>query len=272
MGKPVRKPSVAGQFYPADADELRGEVGRYVSVAAPRKQCLGIVSPHAGLMYSGAVAGAVYSSVIIPPIAVLLGPNHTGVGSRGAVMASGTWVVPTGTVSVDTGVAESLLQHAPVLHEDQGAHLFEHALEVQLPFILFFREDVRIVPVTFMHLTLDECVRTGRAIAHAIRSSSTDILMIASSDMSHYVPDRIAREKDSMAIERILEIDPEGLYDVVERHAISMCGYIPATVMLAAARELGAKSAQLIRYATSAETSGDYGHVVGYAGILVGSS
>ncbi|MGW8271971.1 MAG: AmmeMemoRadiSam system protein B [Thermodesulfovibrionales bacterium] len=270
MAHAVRKPAVAGQFYSADSERLRQEVGRFVSAEGRKKKCLGVVSPHAGLMYSGAVAGAVYSAVVIPPTVVLLGPNHTGIGPRAAVMATGAWALPTGTLTVDNGVAAALLSRSALLSEDSSAHLFEHSLEVQLPFIHFFREDVKIVPVTMMHLSLDECIRMGSEMAEAIRAASTEILMVASSDMSHYVPDRVAREKDRMAIDRMLEIDPEGLYEVVERHSISMCGFVPATVMLAAARDLGAKSAELVKYATSAETSGDYGHVVGYSGILVG--
>ncbi|MGE5894679.1 MAG: AmmeMemoRadiSam system protein B [bacterium] len=265
----VRKPAVAGQFYSAEPERLLQQVERYLVPGSTKQKCIGIVSPHAGLMYSGPVAGAVYSSVELTDTVLLLGPNHTGMGERASVMGSGEWTIPTGTFQIDTDFAAALVSRTPIISESSSAHLYEHSLEVQLPFIGYFRSDVRIVPVTIMQLSLEECFEIGRGIAETIQSRRQEVLIIASSDMSHYVTDETARKKDSLAIERILSIDPEGLYSVVHDHAISMCGYIPATIMLVAARVLGASSAELVRYATSGEVSGDYRQVVGYAGILV---
>lgn len=268
MGDTVRRPAVAGQFYRGDRESLRRQVAEYIRPAEPQK-CIGIISPHAGFMYSGRVAGAVYSSVLIPDAVLLMGPNHTGFGDRASIMASGEWVVPTGTFTIDTDLAGLLLKAAPILSENVSAHLYEHSLEVQLPFLGYFRESVNIVPLTLMQLTLDECLQVGKGVAETISSSDKQIMMIASSDMSHYVSDETARKKDRMAIDRVLALDPEGLYEVIRKENITMCGYIPATIMLFAGKILGASSAELISYATSAEESGDYDHVVGYAGIVI---
>lgn len=268
MGSSVRRPAVAGQFYRGDSESLNRQIQEYISPAIPRK-CIGVVSPHAGLMYSGSVAGAVFSSIIIPDAVLLIGPNHTGYGERASLMVTGEWIVPTGTFPVNDDLARRILEATSLVTEGSVAHLYEHSLEVQLPFLRHFREETSIVPLTLMQLSFAECEQIGLGIAKAIRSYNRDVLIVASSDMSHYVPDETARKKDHMAIEKIVALDPEGLYNVVLREGISMCGYVPATIMLIASKVLGATEAELVKYATSAEVSGDYGHVVGYAGIVV---
>jgi len=268
MGGSIRRPAVAGQFYRGDPESLHDEVEGFIVPSVSRK-CIGILSPHAGFMYSGKVAGAVYSAVSIPDTVLLMGPNHTGFGDRASLMVSGTWSVPTGSFPIDTGLAALLLKTSSLISENSSAHMYEHSLEVQLPFIGYLRKDVRIVPLTLMQLSLEECLEIGKGVAEAITASEREVLMIASSDMSHYVSDETARKKDHLAIEKILALDPEGLYDVINKENITMCGYIPATIMLHAGRIMGASSAELIRYATSAEVSGDYDHVVGYAGVVI---
>lgn len=269
MGDTVRMPAVAGQFYNGDPAGLTSQIEQYVDVSQSKKDCIGIVSPHAGFMYSGPVAGAVYSRITIPETVLLIGPNHTGMGKRISLMPAGEWVIPSGSLAIDEEFASDLSGRTGIVSVDSGAHLFEHSLEVQLPFIHYFRNDTRIVPLTLMQLTIDECRELGGIVAEAIRSYSNRILIAASSDMSHYVTDDVARERDRLAIDKMLDIDPDGLYDVVKRNNISMCGFIPATVMLFAARQLGAVNAELAKYSTSAEVSGDYDHVVGYSGIIV---
>jgi len=270
MGDALRSPAVAGQFYRGDPESLRRQVEGYILPSSPRK-CIGVVSPHAGLMYSGSVAGAVFSSVLIPETVLLIGPNHTGFGERASIMASGKWGIPTGTFPVNSELAGALMKMTPLISENSTAHLYEHSLEVQLPFIRYFRESTSIVPLTLMQLTYAECEVVGQGIAEAIRSCDEDVMIVASSDMSHYVSDETARKKDHMAIEKMIALDPGGLYDVIRKENITMCGYIPATIMLIASKMLGANVAELVRYATSAEVSGDYDHVVGYAGIVVRS-
>lgn len=268
-----RKPAVAGQFYQEDPDNLDRQVRQYVTDNRAKEQPIGIVSPHAGLIYSGPVAGKVYSSIEMPETFVLIGPNHTGLGASVSIMSQGEWEMPDGSFQIDEKLSRKILTNAPLAQNDTQAHLLEHSLEVQLPFISYFSKATepkpKIVPIIIMQATLEDCRLLGEGISNAVKSSGYPIVIAASSDMSHYVSDDTAREKDKMAIDKILSLDPEGLYNTVRKERISMCGYLPATVMLYAAKALGAKEARLIKYATSAEVSRDYEHVVGYAGIIV---
>ncbi len=260
---------VAGQFYAGAASKLKEQVEHYIEKEAAREKVLAVVSPHAGLMYSGPVAGAVYSSIRFPETFVILGPNHTGRGANLSVMTSGSWEVPTGTFFVDGDLGKRVVKEVPLMAEDASAHLSEHSIEVQLPFISYFSDAVKIVPIAVLSASLEECRAIGEGIAKAIKETGRDVVIVASSDMSHYVPDDTARKLDTLAINEMLNLNPEGLYTTVAEHRITMCGVIPATIMLYAAKALGAGEAKLVKYATSGETSGDYGHVVGYAGILV---
>jgi hypothetical protein len=159
--------------------------------------------------------------------------------------------------------------NVPIVTKDAKAHMFEHSLEVQLPFIAYFSQKAKIVPITILSASVDDCRALGDGIARAVQTAGYPVALIASSDMSHYVPDTIAKEKDKKAIDRILAFDAEGLYETVLKERISMCGYLPVTTLLFAAKALGSRSARLVKYATSAEVSGDYDHVVGYAGIIL---
>lgn len=264
-----RKAAVAGQFYHETSARLSHQVEQYVTNALPKERAIGILSPHAGLIYSGAVAGDVYSRIAMPDTFILIGPNHTGLGASMALMSEGEWEIPTGLFSVDETLAKRILSHVSLVSEDTQAHLFEHSLEVQLPFIAHFSKKSRIVPLIIMAASLEECRILGEGIAKVVRTAGYPVLIAASSDMSHYVSDATARKKDKMALDKVLAIDPEGLFDTVRRENISMCGYLPAVTMLYAAKALGARQAKLVRYATSGEVSGDYDYVVGYAGIIV---
>ncbi len=264
-----RKAAVAGQFYHETPAKLSHQVEQYVTDTLPREHAIGILSPHAGLIYSGAVAGDVYSRVAMPDTFILIGPNHTGLGANMALMSEGEWEIPTGLFSVDEALAKRILSHVSLVSDDTQAHMFEHSLEVQLPFIAHFSKKSRIVPLTIMSASLEECRILGEGIAKAVRTAGYPVLIVASSDMSHYVSDATARKKDKMALDRVLAIDPEGLFETVKREHISMCGYLPAASMLYAAKALGAREAKLVRYATSGEVSGDYDYVVGYAGVIV---
>ncbi len=262
-----RMPAVAGQFYPGTAAGLSRAVVELTRDAKERTPAIGVVSPHAGYVYSGAVAGELFSSVRVPARTVIFCPNHTGIGEDAAIMSHGAWRMPWGDVPVDEELAARLESACPLLREDASAHSREHAIEVQLPFLHRFRPDVRIVPVALGRLSLEDCRRIGESVADAIAGDADPPLLVASSDMSHYVPDAVARAKDRLAIDRMLALDPEGLYRVVRAERISMCGVLPATVVLFAARRLGASSARLIRYATSGDVSRDFDQVVGYAGL-----
>lgn len=264
-----RRPAVAGQFYSSNPSALSKEVGRYIETNVAKERAIGVVSPHAGLMYSGSVAGAVYSRIDFPHTFVLLGPNHTGFGRPVSIMSSGQWQIPTGELEIDEGLAKRIIKHSEVVVEDSSAHSMEHSIEVQLPFILYFSSDVKIVPITLMVDSLEICKLIGEALADIIGDTKYPVTIVASSDMSHYETDSTARTKDKKAIERILALDPEGLYKTVKKEGISMCGYIPTTIMLYAADRMGASEAKLVKYTTSGDVSGDYEYVVGYAGIII---
>jgi AmmeMemoRadiSam system protein B len=264
-----RKPAVAGQFYSDSSTGLAEEIRSYIEYPTEKTKAVGMVTPHAGLMYSGKVAGVLYSNIELPQTFILIGPNHTGFGKPVSIMSSGEWEIPSGILKIDNVVATGILERSDIIEEDSAAHLMEHSLEVQLPFIRYFSPDAGIVPITMMTGSLDICRLVGNAIADAVKDAGKDVIVVASSDMSHYESDSTARKKDRMAIDKILSLDPEGLYKTVTMDNISMCGFIPATTMLYASEKLGAKEAVLLKYMTSGEINRDLSRVVGYAGILV---
>ncbi len=265
----IRQPAVAGQFYPASPEKLRKQVEDCLEHTAPRQKAIAIVAPHAGLIYSGPVAGSVYSRVVLPHTLILIGPNHTGFGSPISVFPEGEWEMPNGPVMIDQDLAEALVDRSPHVELDVQAHLHEHCLEVHLPFLQYLLQDFKIVPIVMMRGDLGVCQELGRTLAEIVRGSAEPILLVASTDMTHYETDRSAREKDQAAIDQILNLDAEGLYRVVKERKISMCGYAPTVTVLAAAIELGAVHTNLIRYTTSGEVSRDFSHVVGYAGVII---
>jgi AmmeMemoRadiSam system protein B len=274
MAATIRTPAVAGRFYPADPEDLRAEVQTYLSQSQPSPNsppvhALGCIAPHAGYMYSGHVAGAVFSGIEIPRRCVVLCPNHTGIGHPLAIMSEGAWKTPLGDVHIDTNLATALRQRFPALREDGSAHRAEHATEVELPFLQFRRPDVAFVPIAVGTGRLEVLEQLGEALADVIAAQADRILMVASSDMNHYETDAVTRVKDQQAIEKILTLDARGLHEVVTQQKISMCGFGPAVAMLTAARRLGATSAALVKYATSGDVSGDREMVVGYAGVVV---
>jgi MEMO1 family protein len=289
----VRTSAVAGRFYPSRAEELLDEVREFTStsktaIETGRIAAMGCVAPHAGYIYSGGVAGAVYSRLQIPERCVILCPNHTGKGRPLAIMANTTWQTPLGDVAADADMGARLLRRFPALQEDSAAHRAEHAIEVHLPFLQTLRPELKIAPITIGTSNFDVLRGLGEALADVIvdhhekdrhekdrreedqkEERPAKTLIIASSDMNHYESDAITRVKDHKAIERVLAMDARGLWEVVMNEDISMCGFGPTIVMLTAAKILGATSATLIKYATSGDVSGDYDSVVGYAGIIV---
>jgi len=289
MTSSVRTPAVAGRFYPGRAEELLREVRDFtstgkISITTGRIAAIGCVAPHAGYIYSGGVAGAVYSQLEIPQRCVILCPNHTGKGRPLAIMTSTAWQTPLGEVAADTNMGTRLLRRFPALQEDSAAHRAEHAIEVQLPFLQALRPELKIVPIAIGTSDFDVLRGLGEALADVIADRHEEdrheedrheedqdekVLIIASSDMNHYESDEITRVKDHKAIERVLAMDARGLWEVVMNEDISMCGFGPTIVMLTAAKILGATSATLVKYATSGDVSGDYESVVGYAGIIV---
>ena len=270
MTSALRTPAVAGRFYPRDGDELRRDVLEYTSPdQSTRIAAIGCIAPHAGYVYSGHVAGAVYSRMEIPRRVIVLCPNHTGMGHRLAIMTHTAWQMPFGEVAADAELGAALVQRFPLLHEDSAAHRSEHAIEVQLPFLQMRRPDLSFVPIVVGVSDFDILRGLSEALADVISAQPDKVLIIASSDMNHDESDAVTRIKDHKAIARVLALDALGLWEVVRKEDISMCGFGPSVAMLTAARRLHAKEATLVKYATSGDVSGDYDKVVGYAGIVV---
>jgi hypothetical protein len=265
----VREPAVAGRFYPSNAARLSKDLTSYLSPEKEKVRVIGCIAPHAGYIYSGGVAGAVFSKIEIPSRCIVLGPNHTGHGHPLAITVHGSWRTPLGDLSIDHELATQLVDTFPAISEDSTAHRFEHSIEVEVPFLQKLRPELQFVPIAVGTGQLVIVEHLGKAIAHVIQTQSEPVLIIASSDMNHYEDDATTRIKDRKAIDRILALDPRGLHETVLNESISMCGFGPAVAMLTAAKRLGAQKAELVEYATSGDISGDREKVVGYAGIIV---
>jgi AmmeMemoRadiSam system protein B len=269
MESTLREPAVAGTFYPGSASALERELQHLVAVSEERHELLACIAPHAGYVYSGGVAGELYGHLELPRRVIVIGPNHTGVGARVAIAPHNRWRLPFGEHPLDVELAQLITERIPGASFDENAHWREHSLEVQIPFLLARRPDVLFVPVCLSHLSLDESLDIGHLLAQLIEDLGEDVGLVASSDMSHYLEDSRARVLDHMAIDAALARDPTSLYETVHREGITMCGVVPATVVIEAANQLGAADAHLVAYATSGDVSGDRSAVVGYAGICV---
>jgi AmmeMemoRadiSam system protein B/AmmeMemoRadiSam system protein A len=266
----IRQPVASGRFYPGTADQLKSLIESFTEDIEDKVEAVGVVSPHAGYIYSGSVAAAVFTRIEPADTYIIIGPNHTGMGKPFSIMTLGSWQTPLGDVPIDSALAQSILSNSKYLQEDRTAHQNEHAIEVQLPLLQTIKPDLQIVPIILAVATLEIYREIGVAIAHAIKDATgKKIVIVASSDMTHYESQEAASTKDKRAIEEILKLDEEGLLDRVVNERISMCGYAPVVTMLTAAKMLGAKTAELVRYQTSGDASGDYSAVVGYAGIIV---
>jgi len=265
----IRHPAVAGRFYPGDPETLRRDLHSYLSPKPAKTPAIGCIVPHAGYMYSAWVAGSVYSYMQIPDRCIILCPNHTGMGEPLSIMTTASWQTPLGTAQIDARLADALKSRFSPLTEDSEAHRREHAIEVQLPFLQTLRPDIKFVPIALGTANFDLLQKLGEVMADVLVNQAGPVLMVASSDMNHYENDHITRIKDHKAIERILALDPGGLFEVVMKEQISMCGFGPAVAMLTAANRMGAISAELVKYATSGDVSGDREMVVGYAGVVV---
>jgi hypothetical protein len=265
----LRLPAVAGRFYPSNPAELSALVQQFTkrdSGSAPThvKACL---VPHAGYAYSGHVAGAVFARFGLPKKFLILGVRHFPRGEPVAILSKGAWRTPLGDVEIDVSLAEALRGACPLLREDSVAHSAEHSLEVQLPFLQVLAPGFSFVPVALGTLRFEDLVSVGEAVARVLLAEREDVLILTTSDLNHYEDDATTRRKDRKAIDQLLELDARGLYDTCRKEEISMCGLGPAVAMLTALYAIGAKKAELVRYATSGDISGDRDAVVGYAGM-----
>jgi AmmeMemoRadiSam system protein B len=263
-----RRAVVAGSFYPAEKSVLLKTVRGLIVPDASRVKARAVVSPHAGYVYSGAVAGAVFSSVDIPEDVIILGAPHADFRPRFSVLKEGLWESPLGDVPVSSKLAALLIESCPLAEAADNLHEDEHSIEVQVPFLQYLQAKLALVPVHVnFRSSFDDLRSLAGGLVTAIRTYGRPVLIVASTDMSHYIDQESARRLDFLAIDRILALDGQGLFDTVRRNRISMCGFQPTTAAVLAAKELGAASAELVMYRTSGDVTGDRSQVVGYAGL-----
>ena len=282
MAETIRAPAVAGTFYEGTAATLSQQIedcythplgpGKVPQLSSKKEgNILGLVSPHAGYAYSGPVAAWGFFEVIrrqIPEVIVILGPNHRGFGASIALSGKGKWKTPLGKIQIDEELAKKIVALSPLVRFDEKAHQREHSLEVQLPFLQYsYGESFKIVPICIMQQDQSIASKLGEILSQVIRGKNS--LIIASTDFTHYQPKDIAERQDKKALTAILSLNPEDLNRAVSRYRISMCGPGPVMAMLTAASLLGAKTAKLLKYATSGDITGDYEAVVGYASVVV---
>ncbi len=273
----VRYPAVAGSWYPGSSRGLREQLEwcfkhKFGPGSLPRvaekgpRRIVGLVCPHAGYMYSGPVAAHAYFALAAdgkPDVVVLLGPNHTGFGSGVSIMTEGAWRTPLGDVGIDGGVADVVVRESSVVDVDDRAHSREHSIELQLPFLQYlYGSAFKMVPIAFLMQDLETGREVGRAVASALAGKNA--VVIASTDLSHYEPQKSAERKDRMVLDAVLKLDEERLYSTVEGYGVSMCGYGPVVAAITAAKLLGAEKAEVLCYKTSGDITGDYSAVVGY--------
>ncbi len=265
-----RKPAVAGQFYPADAESLRHTIKALLpKQTATKKGVIAAISPHAGYIYSGGVAAETLGQIDLPADIIIMGPNHHGHGTEAAVMAGGTWQMPMGPVEINQQLALDIIARSSIFTNDTAAHGPEHSLEVQIPFLQYLNADIKIIPICLSYISLEKCQTAAKAVAAAIKAWPRPVTIIASSDMTHYESREIASRKDHLALNCIERLDARALYRTVIEEHITMCGFIPATIALLTANLLGANHAELVRYSDSGEANGNTSQVVGYAGLLI---
>jgi len=278
----LRRPAVAGFFYPASRSALLRSLSESFARAGyqeiPRgeeggpRSVRGLMSPHAGYVYSGHVAAAAYARLAedgTPDVFVLVGPNHTGLGEAISIYPDGSWETPLGYAEVDSELAAEIEGSCPLARFDRIAHMKEHSIEVQVPFLQAVFGEVRIVPIAMLDQSPGAASALGSAVAEACSRLGRDCVVIASSDMTHYEPAEMAEAKDRRALDAIVSMDVDALYRAVSEFNISMCGYGPTATMLIASKLMGAQRAELVIYSNSGEMTGDYSAVVGYASVVV---
>jgi len=265
----LRQPVVAGSFYPGSRAQLSTALRQLIPESPADRHGLAVVLPHAGYVYSGGIAGETLAQVKVPQRVVLLGPNHTGDGAEFAVSQASAWQTPLGKVAVDQELARLLVTAVPLAEFDDLAHRHEHSLEVLVPFLQWQNPAVQIVPICIRSFSLDALLEFGTGLAATLDKRADHVLLVASSDMSHFISAEQAREKDFLAIDQVLKLEPAELYRTVRQHRISMCGVAPCVSLLQACRQLGADRAELVRYGNSGDQTGDLDSVVGYAGMVI---
>lgn len=276
----IRRPCQAGSFYASTAESLRKQIetcfshklgpGEIPTVKTGPSSIIGLICPHAGYMYSGPIAANSYHFLASdgrPDIVAIFGPNHTGLGSGLAIMKEGIWRTPLGDVRIDEEVADQILRQSQIIDVDESAHIYEHSIEVQLPFLQYlYGSSFKLVPVSFLMQDFESSRDVGQAVAKVLKGKNA--VIIASTDMTHYEPHEVAEKKDEKALSALEKLDERGFYSTIERYHITACGYGPVVAMVTAVKFLGAKSGRVLSYKTSGDIAGDYSAVVGYASVV----
>ncbi len=264
-----RSPIASGSFYPGNREELESSLKTLMKDYPERERALGVISPHAGYVYSGRVMGSIFSRVEMPNTVVILAPNHTGRGAPFSVWPEGCWRTPLGDISTDEDLVNEILNASELFEKDKAAHQNEHSAEVILPFLQYSNPQVKIVVIVIRSGNFEDLSIVGKSIGKVLKKTEPGALVVASSDMTHYESQQSAEKKDKSAIAEIVALREEGLYRVVRELDISMCGVSPVISMMVCSKERDATKAELTRYETSGEVTGDYKQVVGYAGVIV---
>ncbi|MEM0361498.1 MAG: AmmeMemoRadiSam system protein B [Sulfolobales archaeon] len=277
-----RIPVVAGSFYESSPNKLTSMInwcfthelgpGKLPVVGSRSKESIGYVVPHAGYMYSGPIAAHVYYRIAaegLPDTFIVLGPNHTGIGTAVSIYDRGIWSTPLGDVEVDSDLASEILKHSNYVDVNYDAHKYEHSIEVQLPFLQYLFKNFKIVPIVIAYQVPEIAKDLARSLVNASRKLGRDVVVLASSDMSHYEPQSVAYEKDREVLERIVRLKPEEVFEVVNERGVSMCGVGPVMTLLYYANLLGGSKGEILKYATSGDITGDLDAVVGYAAVRI---
>ena len=265
----IREPVVAGQFYPGTKAGLEKTLASLIDKKEKQEKALGAMSPHAGYIYSGAVAGKVFSRLAPKELFIIIGPNHTGMGKAFSISTQDSWKTPLGSVEIDKEFADYLIESSKLFKADETAHAYEHSVEVELPFLQYTMRNFKILPLCIASININELKKAAQELVAAIKELKKDVTIIASSDMTHYESQETAKTKDMKAISAILNMDEDGLLEKVTSMNISMCVVAPVVMTLHATKSLGAKVAKLVDYKTSGDTTGDYFSVVGYGGVII---
>jgi len=264
-----RLPIASGSFYPGNKEQLEDALKTLMDDSLEKQKAMGVISPHAGYIYSGPVMGSVFSRIEVPDTVVILAPNHTGGGTPYSIWPDGSWRTPIGDSHIDEELVNEMLDSCELIEKDKAAHINEHSAEVILPFLQYKNPQVKIVVIVIRSRNFEDLKIIGKSIGYVLNKTKPGALVVASSDMTHYESQKSAKAKDQNAIKEIVALREKGLHEVVRNLDISMCGVSPVISMMVCSKERNATKAELISYSTSGDVTGDHDNVVGYAGVIV---
>ncbi len=265
----IRNSIVSGQFYPSNRESLNKMIEAFKPKDSSKISAKGVILPHAGYIYSGKVAVVTLAKVLKKTKIIILGPNHSGLGAKFGLWAKGSWKTPYGNIEIDEELAQRILDKEGVIAEDYLAHQGEHSIEVELPILKYFFKEFKFVPIACSRANIKDYQKAASQIFEAIKNEKEDILVVVSTDLTHYEPDASARRKDRLAIDAIVNLDEENLVSQIRKENITMCGEPSVSIALGCLKKMGARKSQVILYQTSGDTSGDYSSVVGYTGMVI---